>query len=188
MGAACRVWPQTADTIGFNVRIEPAGAEHVPAIARLYAVEAVEGYATFDVEGLPEAVWEARRTEAGPGTMLLVALDDGRGDLADTTEVLGFAWSHPYRPKPAYGSTRETTVYLAAGATGRGVASALYAELLARVADAGIHTVVAGIAEPNPASSRLHERAGFTRVGTMAEVGHKFDRYHDVTWWQRHLG
>jgi len=187
-------------------RIEAAGAEHVPAIARMYAAEAERGYATFDIDALPEAVWEERRLSRGPGDALLVALgrsereqgggsDDGEGfadidgdDGADDGAVLGFAWSHPYRPKPAYGSTRETTVYICPTATGRGIGTALYADLLRRIEAAGIHLVVAGIAEPNVASRRLHERAGFTLVGTMTEVGHKFGRYYDVSWWQRMLG
>ena len=101
--------------------------------------------------------------------------------------MLGYAWSHPYRPKPAYGSTPETTVYVHPDAAGRGVGTALYAGLLELLTAAGIHLAVAGVAEPNPASTRLHERAGFVRVGTMAEVGFKHGRYHDVTWWQRRL-
>ncbi len=162
-------------------RIEPAGPGHVVAVARLYAAHATGGYATFDLEGPPESVWEERRRANGPGDLLLVALgDDGA--------VLGFAWSHPYRPKPAYESTREAAVYVDAAAVGRGVGSALYAELLDRATAAGVHLVVAGIAEPNAASTRLHERMGFTRVGTMTEVGHKHGRYRDVTWWQRRLG
>jgi len=161
--------------------IEPAGPEHVRAVAALYATHASGGYATFDVEGLPESVWEERRRSDGPGDVLLVA-------LGDDAAVLGFAWAHPYRPKPAYASTREVAVYVDAAATGRGIGRALYAELIDRAAAAGVHLLVAGVAEPNPASTRLHERMGFTRVGTMSEVGHKHGRYRDVTWWQRRLG
>jgi L-amino acid N-acyltransferase YncA len=163
------------------VTVEPAGPEHVAAITRLYAAEALDGYATFDVEGLPESVWEERRRSTGPGDALLVALGDGGS-------VLGFGWSHPYRPKPAYGSTRETTVYVDPAAAGAGVGTALYERLLEQATAAGVHVVVAGVAEPNPASTRLHERLGFTRVGTMTEVGYKHGRYRDVTWWQRRLG
>ncbi len=168
-------------------RIEPAGPEHVAAITRIYAAEATGGHATFDVEGLPEAVWEQRRRDLLPGNALLVALDETAEEDRPEGRVLGYAWSHPYRPKPAYGSTRETTVYVHPDAAGRGVGTALYAGLLDRLAAAGIHLAVAGVAEPNPASTRLHERAGFERVGTMVEVGFKHGRYHDVTWWQRRL-
>lgn len=164
--------------------IEAAKPVHVAGVARLYAREAQEGFATFDVEGLPEPVWEQRRCSTSPGDALLVALDTDDGT---DSAVVGFAWSHAYRPKPAYASTRETTVYVEPAASGRGVGGALYAALLERVSAAGVHLVVAGIAEPNPASTRMHQRAGFTEVGTMREVGHKLGHYRDVTWWQRRL-
>jgi phosphinothricin acetyltransferase len=78
-------------------------------------------------------------------------------------------------------------VYVDPAATRQGVGTALYVRLIEQAAAAGVHLVVAGIAEPNPASTRLHERLGFTRVGTLTEVGHKHGRYWDVTWWQRRL-
>lgn len=171
--------------MGDAVSVTAAGAEHVAGIARIYTAEALGGYATFDVEGLPEAVWEERRRSEGAGDALLVALA-AAGPAAGS--VLGFAWAHAYRPKPAYGTTRETTVYVDAGATGRGVGTALYRGLLANLKGAGVHLAVAGVAEPNPASTRLHERLGFVRVGTMEQVGRKDGQWRDVTWWQRLLG
>ena len=38
------------------------------------------------------------------------------------------------------------------------------------------------------ASIRLHERAGFTNVGTLVAVGRKFDRWVDSVLMQRALG
>ena len=43
-----------------------------------------------------------------------------------------------------------------------------------------------GIALPNPASVRLHERLGFVATGTIPRAGRKFDRWHDLGFW--HLG
>jgi phosphinothricin acetyltransferase len=47
-------------------------------------------------------------------------------------EVVGYAYSSTYRPRPAYDRTREVSVYLDAGARGAG-AAALYDELLGRL-------------------------------------------------------
>ena len=44
-----------------------------------------------------------------------------------------------------------------------------------------------GIALPNEASARLHERFGFRHVGTYREVGRKFGRYWDVAWYEKPL-
>ena len=60
-------------------------------------------------------------------------------------------------------------------------------ELLDRLRGDGIHTVLAGIALPNPASVRLHESVGFAHLGTMREVGRKLGCWIDVAWYQRLL-
>ena len=69
----------------------------------------------------------------------------------------------------------------------RGIGKALYIDLLARLERAGFHAAFAGITVPNEASVALHESVGFTHVGIYREVGYKFDRWHDVGWWQRVL-
>lgn len=40
---------------------------------------------------------------------------------------------------------------------------------------------------PNEASVRLHEAAGFRRIGVFRNVGYKLRRWHDVGWWQKTL-
>jgi len=45
----------------------------------------------------------------------------------------------------------------------------------------------AGITEPNPGSVALHQSVGFTPIGVYREAGFKFERWHDVGWWQRLL-
>lgn len=56
--------------------------------------------------------------------------------------------------------------------------------LLATLADRGAHLAVAVITLPNQPSVALHEALGFTPVGTLREVGRKFDRWHDEGFWQ----
>lgn len=148
----------------------------LPAVAAIYGREAREGHATFDLEPRPMALWEGRL--AGDDHFL-VAEHDG--------DVIGYATSSSFRPKPAYRHTRESTVYVAPGHQGLGAGRALYDALLARLADDGVHLVVAAVALPNPASLALHRACGFEEVGTMREVGRKHDRWVDVTWLQRVL-
>jgi phosphinothricin acetyltransferase len=164
-------------------RIEPAAQSHAPAIAAIYARAAETSPATFDLEGKPEAWWreEIARADVAKGHMTLVALDAG-------DEVLGYAKSGIYMERPAYDTTCLVSVYVAEGGRGHGVGGALYDELLARLdATPGVKLAVAGIAEPNEASIRLHVRKGFTYVGTFTGVGTKFGREWDVSWYQRPL-
>ena len=108
---------------------------------------------------------------------LLVARDGG--------EAIGYAASVPYRPREAYGPSVETSVYISPTHLGRGVGSALYGALLSELEREDVHRAYAGIAMPNPASVRLHERCGFRRAGYFTEQGRKFGRYWDVAWFER---
>jgi phosphinothricin acetyltransferase len=108
--------------------------------------------------------------------------------LGDDDEVLGYAKSGTHRSRPAYDTTCETSVYVAAGAQGQGVGGALYDELLLRLEASPLRLAVAGMTEPNEASRRLHESRGFTFVGTFHGIGTKFGRSWDVSWFERPLG
>jgi phosphinothricin acetyltransferase len=52
---------------------------------------------------------------------------------------------------------------------------------------AGVHSVIGGIALPNDASVRLHEKFGFKKVAHFREVGFKSNRWIDVAYWQLNL-
>lgn len=156
--------------------IRPAVAEDVAAIGAIYAHEVAHGTATFDTTPPPDQTWADKASDTSPGHHLLVADDDGI--------VLGFAYSVAYRPRGAYAATKETSVYLAEAAQGRGLGRALYTELLRRLRADGVHTAIAVIASPNPASAALHRASGFERAGVLREVGLKFGRRLDTEFWQ----
>ena len=113
------------------------------------------------------------------GLPYLVAEDDG--------SVTGYAYATPWRARPAYRSSVETSVYLRDGSHARGTGTALYRALLAQLANSGYHVAIAGIAQPNAASVALHEKLGFMQVALFREVGRKFGRWVDVGYWQRIL-
>ncbi len=158
------------------VLVRPATSADLPAVKAIYDVQVREGIATFDVEPPPLASWESHLSSTEPGDRMLVAVEQ------DT--VLGYAYSSSYRPRPAYRHTRETSVYLAPAAQGRGVGRQLYDELLRLLRTDGVHRAVALVALPNPASQGLHRACGFTSVGVLHEVGHKLGRWIDTEWWE----
>jgi phosphinothricin acetyltransferase len=161
--------------------IRPATDIDLPTVAAIYAQAVEHSTATFDT--MPPALefWQLKLASTDPGDAFLVA--------AEGTDVIGFAYSSFYRPRPAYGHTRETTVYLAEAARGRGVGTALYADLhAAMVATGEVRTAIAVVALPNYASERLHINAGYVKVGHLTEVGHKFGQWVDVAIYQAMLG
>ena len=108
---------------------------------------------------------------------MLVAEQDGL--------VLGYVGTMRFRPKAAYETTVETTIYCAPEAVGQKIGAKLYSALFASIAGEDVHRILAGYTMPNAASQKLHERCGFQPVGVYREVGRKFGRYWDVAWTDR---
>lgn len=152
-----------------TVAIRDAGDADLVRVSEIYTYESRNAYSTFETEERPIAEWQHKLATGDP---FLVAVED--------EEVLGFAYASPFRDRPAYHRTRETSVYLDRTARGEGIGTLLYAELLPRLRAAGFHTALALIALPNEASVRLHRQHGFEPAGTMREVGDKQDRLIDV--------
>jgi phosphinothricin acetyltransferase len=158
-----------------EARIREATDVDLAAVAAIYGHESRHSYSTFETEERPVAAWQHKLASGYP--FLVADSDDA---------VVGFAYAAQFRDRPAYHRTVETSVYLHRDARGRRLGTALYADLLGRLA-ADFHTALALIALPNAASVRLHEQAGFVLAGTMVEVGDKQDRLIDVGIYQRML-
>lgn len=166
-----------------EVQVRPGVESDLEALTDLYNHYVRETPITFDTAIFtPEErrPWLLSHPEDGP-YRLMVAVD------VDSQRILGYATSSPYRPKPAYSTSVEVTVYVALEAGRRGVGTLLYKSLFEALADEDLHRAYAGIAQPNEASTRLHERLGFRHVGTYREVGRKFGRYWDVAWYEKDL-
>jgi phosphinothricin acetyltransferase len=161
------------------VAVRPAEPADLVAVAAIYAHSVRTSVATFDIEEPPMAYWQAKLDSTSKGDHFLVA--------CASDEVLGFAYSSSFRPRPAYDRTRETSVYVAPAAMGDGLGSRLYAALLDLLRQDAVHLVVSVVAQPNPASDALHRKLGFTKVGTLDEVGFKFGTYVSTTWFQQRL-
>jgi phosphinothricin acetyltransferase len=153
----------------------------LPSLTDIYNHYVTSSHVTFDdapfrVDDRKE--WFSHYAPTGPHR-LLVADDEGR--------VVGYATSSPFRPKPGYRTSVETTVYVEPDAVGRGVGNALYAKLFKELQGQSLHRAYAGVAVPNEASRALHVRFGFAPLGTFREVGTKFGRWIDVEWFERAL-
>ena len=98
---------------------------------------------------------------------------------------VGYAYGSPHRPRAAYQFAVETSVYIDAVHYGKGYGRALYLALFEELAKKHYHNAYAGISLPNAGSIALHKAVGFQPIGVFREIGFKFDRWHDVSWWQR---
>ncbi|GFE84082.1 hypothetical protein GCM10011487_60820 [Steroidobacter agaridevorans] len=157
--------------------IRPATLDDAGQIAEIYNHYVLTSTITFEEEPV-SAPEMAQRIADIQATSLpwFVATRDHR--------VTGFAYAHKWKVRAAYRHSTEVTVYVRSGLDNSGTGSRLYAQLFAALKAVGAHAVIGGVALPNEASLRLHQKFGFEKVAHFKEVGFKFNRWVDVTYWQ----
>ena len=163
------------------MKIRDAETCDIPALTDLYNYYIRETAITFDIEPFSIAErtdWFNHYNHNGRHR-LLVAESEG--------ELLGYASSSPFRPKKAFETSVETSIYLLPKASGKQIGKQLYARLFEVLAPADVHRAYAGITVPNDISLAMHTRFGFIKRGVFREVGRKFGIYHDVEWWEKNL-
>ena len=160
-----------------EVTVRTARSGDAAQIAAIYNHYVCKSVVTFEEK--PVNVGEVRvriRMIRALGLPWIVAETGG--------EVVGYAYANKWKERAAYRNSVETTVYLRADSTGRGIGRVLYARLIADLRALCLHAIIGGIALPNAASIGLHESLGFKKVAHFEQVGRKFDRWIDVGYWQ----
>jgi phosphinothricin acetyltransferase len=167
-----------------DVTTRPALRSDLPRLAEIYNHYIVNTPITFNTQPFTVetfAPWFEEHSD-GKRHRLLVAVENGASG-----RVIGYAGTGRFRPKEAYETTVETTVYCSHDCTRRGLGTLLYRALFELIAGEDINRIVAGVTLPNPGSVALHERFGFRHVGTFTGNGRKFGKYWDVAWFERPL-
>ncbi len=156
------------------MQVRPAELADAEAIAAIYNIEVLESTATFDLT--PRSLEEQRtwQIERSGAHAVLVAVDE-------RAHIAGFASLSPFRARPAYSTTVESSVYVATTHRRQGIARLLMIDLIATAESHGFHSIIARIADSQKASLELHEAMGFELVGVEREIGRKFGRWLDVS-------
>ena len=153
--------------------VQPADAQ---ALADIYNPYIRDTTITFEEEPVTAEEMAARIAKVTATHPWLVYEEEGR--------VVGYAYSSVWRARAAYRHATETAIYFAMEQCGKGHGVALYQALLDELRQRGFHLVLGGLALPNEASVRLHEKLGFRKAGHMREAGRKFNRWIDVGFWE----
>ena len=151
------------------MRIRELEEKDWPVVAAIFEEGIATGLATFETAAPAWPAWDDTHL---PGRLRLVAEEDG--------EVVGFAALSPVSSREAYRGVVENMLYVSARARGRGVGSALLAELLRRSEEVGIWTVQTSIFPENLPSLAVHQRAGFRVVGRRERIGRLNGAWRDT--------
>jgi phosphinothricin acetyltransferase len=157
--------------------VRDAVPSDAPGVATVFEPYARNSVVTFETDPPTVAAWETRIAAGLPFVVLTVG-----------GEIKGYAYASPWRPKPAYRHTVETTVYLSTEATGKGHGRTVMTELLKRCKENGHRQAIAVVvASPDESSLRLHESLGYEEAGRLKNVGRKQGRWLDTLLLQREL-
>jgi L-amino acid N-acyltransferase YncA len=165
-----------------KVSIRPATPADIGAITRIYAHAVLHGTASFEIEP-PDQAEMLRRQRT--------LLDNGYPYFAAEIDsvVAGYAYAGPYRARPAYKWSVEDSVYVASDMHRKGIGGLLLRALIAAGTQRGYRQMIAVIGDSAQiASIAVHERAGFSHVGTLHSVGFKHGQWLDTVLMQRALG
>ncbi len=151
------------------------------AITAIYAWNVDNGTGTFALEPpSQEDMLAGFRAIAAMRLPYLVAVEND--------EIIGYAYASPFRARPGYKYGVEDSVYLAPGATGRGLGKRLIDALIAKCTERGLYSMIAVIGDgDNAASIGVHRACGFTETGRLPRAGFKFGRWLDVVFMMRDL-
>lgn len=153
-----------------GLAIRPMRGSDADQVLAVYQAGLEDGDASFETAAPSWAAFDAARL---PGHRHVATADD-------TGDLLGWVAASPVSSRSAYAGVVEHSVYVAPGARGRGVGSALLQALIESTEAARIWTIQSGIFPENTASLRMHERKGFRVVGVRERIGCHHGRWRDV--------
>ena len=162
-----------------DLSIRTAGTGDAAAMREIYRPYVESTAVSFETEVPTLDEFSRRIAAAVDGWAWLAAELDNR--------IVGYAYGSAHRPRQAYRYSVEVSAYVDVRHQRKGIARALYRELLALLGARGYHNAYAGITLPNEASVGFHQSLGFKPVGVFPEVGRKLDAWHDVAWLFRPL-
>jgi phosphinothricin acetyltransferase len=158
-----------------DLRLRELVPEDWPMVEHIYAQGIATRMATFETASPSWDEWDA-------GHLAAPRLVGMHGEA-----MAGWAALSPVSRRAVYRGVAEVSVYVAQSARRRGVGRALLGALLSRAGSAGLWTLQATIFAENLPSIRLHEEAGFRRVGRRERIAELEGRWRDTVLYEHRL-
>lgn len=153
-------------------KIRNAVENDLEAIIRIYNYAVINATATFDTR--PKTVKSQKKwfyKHSGKYPIIVAENENG---------VIGWVSLSRWSDRCAYDNTAEISIYIDKDNQSIGIGNRLIAEIIKIARKNKLHVIIARIAGKNEISVNLHKKYGFTYVGSLKEVGFKFNRYIDV--------
>lgn len=151
-----------------SISIRPMVAADWPAVRAVYLEGIATGNATFETDAPAWDAWDTAH------------LRECRLVATEGEQAVGWAALSPVSGRCVYAGVGEVSVYVGAGARGRGIGRELLAALVTESERHGLWTLQAGIFPENVSSIAIHERCGFRVVGRREKLGKVGGVWRDI--------
>lgn len=169
------------------MHIRAAELRDANALQALYAPYVRKTAITFELEVPSVEEFALRMEQTMKRYPFLVAEENG--------EILGYAYTGPFKGRAAYDWAVETSIYVNMEKTRCGIGKLLYLSLEEASKTQHILNLNACIASPVVEDEYLtrnsiffHEHLGYSLVGTFHLCGYKFGRWYDMVWMEKMIG
>ncbi len=160
--------------------IRNAVPEDAKALLEIYAPYVTDTVITFEYEVPSKEEFRSRIIKNMEYYPYLVFEIDG--------QPAGYAYASKFRERAAYQWAAELSVYVDNKYHGRRIGTRLYAALIEALKERNVKTVYGVVTMPNEKSDRLHKAFDFHTAGVLKKVGYKHDCWHDVIYYEKHIG
>ena len=100
--------------------------------------------------------------------------------VTPTGEIAGWASLSKWSEKLGYRFTVENSIYVSQKYQNHGIGSKLLLDTITRAKKLRYHCIVSRIDSENDISLSIHQKHGFSIIGSMREFGFKFNKYIDI--------
>lgn len=142
-----------------KVEIRKMRSEHWAEVSKIYKEGIDTGMATFEKEIPNWKIWDVSHLTK---CRLIAVIEE---------EIVGWAALSGVSSRCVYGGVGEVSVYVANKFKGKNVGKKLMRKLIHESELNGLWTIQSGIFPENIASIKLHEKAGFRKIGFREKIG-----------------
>ncbi len=164
-----------------EIIIRSAVLEDAEDILRIYTPYVEDTDITFEFQVPTIEEFRERMVHTLEKYPYFVALDE-------MGQILGYTYASPFKGRPAYNWSVETSIYVDRNYKGRGIGSKLYEALEHALKLQHIVNACACICASYDESILFHHKCGYRLVATFHKSGYKSGRWHDMVWMEKFLG
>ena len=162
-----------------SYKFEDLRQEHKPEIVRIFNYYVENSFAAYSTVPLGDEIFDRFHDMADGFPFIVISYN--------ATEIVGFAFLHPYHAADSFSKTVEITYFIMPEHTGKGLASKILDRFKMQAKELGISVILANISSSNEGSINFHRKHGFVECGRFSKIGRKFNKDFDVVWMQLNM-